>query len=369
MTVLFSVDRRTPLLETLPPIVELRQYTLRDGRRDELIDLFEREFSAPQEALGITLVGLFRDAHRPNRFVWLRGFEDMGSRRAALEGFYGGPVWKAYREAANATMIDSNNVLLLRSAGPPVSRALRGPLLCLTYRPESADAVRELARVGGTVVATFFSERSANTFPQLPVREGEDVFVALVDGARHEDALKTTPIECVELVPATGSKIQLEFRGNPGDFDFMTGEWTVTHRRLRERLSANDDWEIMSGAYRGWSLLDGLISIDEMDVPGNAKGSSIRHLDIAAQRWSIYWTNNTSGALFPPVHGGFANGRGEFYGTDSENGTPVLARYVWSECKTSTPRWEQAFSIDGGTTWETNWVMEFTRARAALEGP
>jgi hypothetical protein len=98
------------------PVVELRQYTLHPGKRDALIELFDREFIEPQEALGINVIGQFRDLDHPDRFVWLRGFRDMTSRAKALSDFYGGPVWKTHREAANATMIDSDNVLLLRPA-------------------------------------------------------------------------------------------------------------------------------------------------------------------------------------------------------------------------------------------------------------
>src|SRR5919108_2905023 len=96
------------------PIVELRMYALHPGRRDELIRLLEREFIETQEAVGIQVIGQFYDLDDPNRFVWLRGFHDMPARAQSLHAFYGGPVWKAHREAANATMIDSENVLLLR---------------------------------------------------------------------------------------------------------------------------------------------------------------------------------------------------------------------------------------------------------------
>src|SRR5260370_19944757 len=102
--------------QTCCPIVELRQYALHQGKRDVLIDLFDREFIEPQEALGMKVIGQFRDVDNRDRFVWLRGFHDMASRAQALQEFYGGPVWKAHREAANATMVDSDNVLLLRPA-------------------------------------------------------------------------------------------------------------------------------------------------------------------------------------------------------------------------------------------------------------
>ena|SRR5215211_1861831 len=98
---------------TYSPIVELRMYTLHPGRRDELIRLFEREFVETQEAVGIQVLGQFYDLDDRNRFVWLRGFNDMAARAQSLSAFYDGPIWKAHRDAANATMIDSENVLLL----------------------------------------------------------------------------------------------------------------------------------------------------------------------------------------------------------------------------------------------------------------
>src|SRR5438093_12670003 len=106
------------------PIVELRQYTLHPGKRDVLIDLFDREFIEPHEAIRIRVIGQFRDVDNPDRFVWLRGFRNMASRAQALRDFYGGPVWKAHREAANATMVDSDNVLLLRPARPTLGFSL-----------------------------------------------------------------------------------------------------------------------------------------------------------------------------------------------------------------------------------------------------
>src|SRR5678815_3815796 len=117
--------------------VEVRQYTLRPGQRDVLIELFERAFVESQEALGMTLFGQFRDLDDPDRFVWLRGFADMPARAAALGAFYDGPVWQAHRDAANATMLDSDDVLLLRPArtgsgfragARPTSQAITPPL-------------------------------------------------------------------------------------------------------------------------------------------------------------------------------------------------------------------------------------------------
>jgi hypothetical protein len=188
--------------QTCCPIVELRQYTLHPGKRHVLIDLFDREFIEPQEAVGMKVIGQFRDVDCRNRFVWLRGFHDMSSRARALQEFYGGPVWKAHREAANATMVDSDNVLLLHPASAasgfplenkgrpaPGSNEVRKDLIVATIYhfddPVSADFIEFFERTlkplvadaGASVDAYFASENSENTFPALPVREGENIFV------------------------------------------------------------------------------------------------------------------------------------------------------------------------------------------------
>ena len=210
--------------QTCCPIVELRQYTLHPGQRDVLIDLFDREFVGSQEELGMKIIGQFRDLDNPNRFVWLRGFRDMPSRAQALTNFYGGPVWKAHREAANATMIDSDNVLLLHPAKPTSgfsfgnkerpragANEARSELIVATMyylnAPVDADFFEffeetvKLAVIGSgaTVLSYFVTEHSKNTFPALPVREGENVFVwfaRLNDAAayeRHIAALTQNP--------------------------------------------------------------------------------------------------------------------------------------------------------------------------------
>src|SRR5690349_11887340 len=180
------------------PILELRMYSLHPGRREELIKLFEREFLETQEAVGIQVLGQFYDLDDPNRFVWLRGFQDMDSRAQLLNAFYTGPVWKAHRDAANATMIDSDNVLLLRlpeggcgfsfkNGNRPRlgSRAKQEGFLAATiyYFDQHIDSEflnyfkkmiqPALVETGANLLAYFVSEDSPNTYPRLPVREGE----------------------------------------------------------------------------------------------------------------------------------------------------------------------------------------------------
>jgi quinol monooxygenase YgiN len=180
-------------------VVELRRYALRPAQRDTLIDLFDREFVETQEAAGMCILGQFRDLDDPDSFVWLRGFADMETRREALESFYGGPVWKRHARAANATMLRSDDVLLLRPIRgleyDPSRRAARGSnvtpsgLLAITIWRLAQGAAAELpalfrrhlepalAAAGVVVLATYVTEHSENTFPGLPVRENEEFFV------------------------------------------------------------------------------------------------------------------------------------------------------------------------------------------------
>jgi hypothetical protein len=183
---------------TAAEMAELRQYKLIEGRRDAFIELFEREFVETQEAAGMRLMGQFRDLDDPSRFTWLRAFPDMTAREQSLAAFYSGPVWRTHRMAANGMMIHSDNVLLLRPAGPglglhPAVRsgaasAAAGIVVANIWRlwaePDPAFAAAfqatvrpELEAAGLPVIGAYLPVRETNTFPALAVREGERVFV------------------------------------------------------------------------------------------------------------------------------------------------------------------------------------------------
>jgi hypothetical protein len=220
-------------------VVELRQYTLHPGRREALIELFEREFVQPQEACGMDLIGQFRDLDAPDRFVWLRGFSDMRTRAQALTAFYGGPVWKAHRAAANATMIDSDDVLLLRPSRPVGGFALaprvaldedenEDPGVVLAHlHPLHADDPTEflasfehdllplLWNAGLGVCASLVTETATNTFPALPVREGESMFVWF---SRHASLARATEAqarldEALDWAPQVADALAARQRG------------------------------------------------------------------------------------------------------------------------------------------------------------
>jgi len=200
-------------------VVELRQYTLHPGKRDVLIELFDREFVESQEALGMALFGQFRNPDNPDTFVWLRGFADMPARLAALTGFYTGPVWQMHRNEANDTMVDSDNVLLLRPAWagsglrfakerragreataiPPglvdiIVFPLGGPAdeMLLAFCRDAMTGV--LVRGGAHDIAWYITEESPNTFPRLPVRTGEHALVGIAvfrDTAHYEAFIRS----------------------------------------------------------------------------------------------------------------------------------------------------------------------------------
>jgi hypothetical protein len=199
-----EINKETAMPPKYPRVVELRQYTLHPQQRDALIELFDREFVESQEEEGMSVMGQFRDLDDPDRFVWLRGFADMASRARGLQGFYDGPVWTAHRAAANATMIDSDDVLLLRPAWEgaglehdPARRDAHSPasgtsgLVDVTVfnlndpaSPVLLDVCREgvmpdLRQAGALAQGWYVTEGSPNNFQRLPVREGEHVLVGV----------------------------------------------------------------------------------------------------------------------------------------------------------------------------------------------
>lgn len=191
-------------------MVELRHYTLHPGRRPDLLRVFEGRLIEPQEQVGMTVGGLFLDERDQDSFFWLRGFADQEARTEALEAFYGGPVWAAHRDEANATMMDSDDVLVLRPTVPPhpPAKAVERPgpdaepsgvrfhLGIYQHQGKgdvetwlSEDVHVLLERLLGVRVAAWRTDPFPNGFPRLPVRAGR-YFVWLAgftdDVSRHE---------------------------------------------------------------------------------------------------------------------------------------------------------------------------------------
>lgn len=150
------------------------------------------------------------------------------------------------------------------------------------------------------------------------------------------------------------------------DFDFYMGSWRVHHRRLKDRLAGSTEWEEFEGTSTAWPILGGAGNIDDnvIELPGGTyRAISLRSFDPETQQWSIWWLDGRypKGPLDPPVRGGFKDGIGTFTAEETFRDTPIVVRFIWSDITETSTRWEQAFSPDGGETWEVNWIMESTR--------
>ena len=158
-------------------------------------------------------------------------------------------------------------------------------------------------------------------------------------------------------------RVQSALPAGARDFDFLEGEWLTRHRRLRERLVGSNEWEEFETRTVMHRILGGLGNIDQTrTVEGDFfEGVSLRLFDAADGLWRIYWVDSHGARLFPPVVGGFGGDEGVFRGEDRHAGRPVLVEFRWNRRDPGRPTWQQAFSADGGGSWETNWFMAFRR--------
>ncbi|WDE06828.1 DUF1579 domain-containing protein [Thalassomonas viridans] len=151
--------------------------------------------------------------------------------------------------------------------------------------------------------------------------------------------------------------------GAPGDFDFAIGEWTVKHRRLKERLTGCHEWIEFEGEMSTEKILGGYGNVEDNQLyfpEGSFRAIALRSYNAETKLWSIWWLDGRfPDALDTPVVGKFSEGVGLFFADDMLDGKPVKVRFTWNAQQAERPRWEQAFSVDNGQSWEINWTMEF----------
>lgn len=159
------------------------------------------------------------------------------------------------------------------------------------------------------------------------------------------------------------------------DFDFLIGDWRVLHRRLRRRLAGDREWQEFEGTCSARKVLGGFGNIDDnwLGLPDGAyRAVTLRAFDPETEKWSIWWLDGrTPDRIDVPVVGVFEEGVGSFFADDLLEGRPIRIRFIWTAADAHAPRWEQAFSADGGASWETNWIMRFERrsAKETDDGP
>ena len=153
------------------------------------------------------------------------------------------------------------------------------------------------------------------------------------------------------------------------DFDFLHGSWRTRQRRLLHPLTGSTEWREFDATVTSRPIIGGRGTFEEFFAPSEGIDAvTIRLFDHERQEWSVYWMSNRTGPLDPPVVGRFGgDGRGVFECDDTYEGRPIRVRYVWSEITTTTAKWEQLFSPDGGVTWESNWTAAFTRYPASKD--
>ncbi len=150
--------------------------------------------------------------------------------------------------------------------------------------------------------------------------------------------------------------------GRPGDFDFLAGNWKISHRRLK--TAGGSEWDEFEGEATCWTILGGVGSVEELRIPARKfAGMGLRLLDVKSRIWNDFWVNAQSGVLTTPGQTGiFENGVGTFGADDMDGDMPIKVRGVWDRITPKSCRWHQAVSSDGGETWEANWFMDWVRA-------
>lgn len=152
-------------------------------------------------------------------------------------------------------------------------------------------------------------------------------------------------------------------RKNSSGFDFLVGSWKVGNSRLKHPLSdAKAEWYETEATARSITLHNGAVSVDEMwFAESGFAATSFRVYESATDTWRIYWVSSLSGILQPPAAGRWRNGKFEARGPDEFEGKSIIARYLWHSITEEQATFEQAFSTDQGASWETNWIMRWSR--------
>ena len=393
-----------------PPstVIEFRPYITQPGKREAFNAMFE--MLAPElQARGQHLHGQFRVVGEPDKQLWLRGYDGMEQRGKSLPAFYDSAVWKANRDAVNATLVSIGDVRLLKPVDSPtfsLAKKMTAYMVATIYLLNSAvdpsflQLWREkvqptMAAAGAPSLAALSTEYAQDNFPRIPVtKAGEHAFVWFAGSGSpeeyrlHQSTLAATPAwgpiraelekrlasapQTMELVP-TAWTLQREgtpFRhsttltGDVHDFDFLAGKWTMVNRRLKARGVGSTEWETFPATVTAHVLMGGVTDVDEVTFPTKGwSGTTFRHFDLEKRQWSIYWVNTRDGKMQSPVVGGFDGDVGLFYGEDVDEGRRIKVVYKWTKVGPDGARWEQAFSYDDGKSWETNWVNEHRRVK------
>jgi len=172
-------------------------------------------------------------------------------------------------------------------------------------------------------------------------------------------------LQPASAIPVQGSdRPKTERRDGQRDFDFHIGTWKTHLRRLQKPLTGSTTWVEYEGTTlvrKVWGGAANLVELDAQGPAGRIEGLSLRLYNPESRQWSLNFANRGGGTMVPPTIGEFQNGRGEFYAQEELDGRAIFVRFVISDITPNSCRFEQAFSADGGKTWEVNWIATDTR--------
>jgi hypothetical protein len=187
------------------------------------------------------------------------------------------------------------------------------------------------------------------------------VFTAAASFAQSSMLTRTSAQQPATKVSSTDE------RDGQHDFDFEFGHWKIHNRRLLHPLSGSNEWVEFDGTVVAQPIWDGRANMDVFEADsstGHLEGMTVRTYNTTSHQWSLYWATSKTGVFsLPATVGKFEGDRGEFYDQEDYNGRNILVRFIWTVTSPDAPQWEQAFSLDGGKTWETNWIINFTRVK------
>ena len=178
--------------------------------------------------------------------------------------------------------------------------------------------------------------------------------------------LSTLIIASQTFAQSSNTPQPLVRRDGQHDFDFEVGTWKTHLRRLVQPLTGSKTWVEYDGTSVVTKVMNGRANLVELKVDGPAghiEGVSLRLYNPQSHQWSLNFANINDGVLTQPAIGEFNEGRGEFFNQDTLNGRSILVRFVISDITSSSCRFEQSFSDDGGKTWEVNWIAVDTRVK------
>lgn len=298
--------------------------------------------------------------------VWVGASILRSTGTAAPSGSTAAPQQQGaiFRSAVLTCLLNPKAYAFMLAVFPAFIRSTTYSVPVQAVRLGTVIAVTQLLVYGGVAAFVASAKHWTGTTPNRQRVAARVVGVALIAGAVLTLAFAWQPAQAqpTEKLTMTTSATS----SSPADFDFLIGSWRVAHRRLKDRLADSQEWVEFAGTTVVQKTLGGLGNMDDnmLDSPDGAyRAVTLRSFDAETRQWSIWWLDGRHpGTIDAPMVGRFEAGVGTFYADDTFSGRPIRVRFLWTLPKPDTPRWEQAFSTDGGATWETNWVMDFTRA-------